>query len=87
MGDSAEVDLEPEDGSGRMGTATLSKAEGGGVKVVLDVSGLPGRGTMYLAHIHPGTCGEEEKGEEGGGGEDGHSHHEHGAPAPGNRQR
>jgi hypothetical protein len=30
---------------------------------------------MYLAHIHPGTCAEEER----GGAEHGHSHHEHGA--------
>jgi hypothetical protein len=30
---------------------------------------------MYLAHIHPGTCAEEE----GGGAEHGHSHHEHAA--------
>ena len=73
MGDSAEVDLEPENGSGTEGTATLSKAEGGGIKVVLNVSGLPGHGTMYLAHIHPGTCGEEEEGGQG------HSAHEHGA--------
>jgi hypothetical protein len=74
MGDSAEVDLEPENGSGTEGTATLSKAEGGGVKVVLNVSGLPGRGTMYLAHVHPGTCGEDEE-----GAVQGHSAHEHGA--------
>jgi hypothetical protein len=46
------------------------------VKVVLRVSGLPKSGTMYLAHIHPGTCAEEEA---AGGGEHGHSHHEHGA--------
>jgi uncharacterized protein (DUF305 family) len=74
VGDSAEVDLEPENGSGTGGTATLSKAEGGGVRVVLKVSGLPERDTMYLAHVHPGTCGEEE--EEGG---QGPSAHEHGA--------
>jgi uncharacterized protein (DUF305 family) len=73
MGDSAEVDLEPENGSGTEGTATLSEAEGGGVKVVLDVSGLPGRGTMYLAHVHPGTCGEEQEGGHG------HAAHEHGS--------
>ena len=80
VGDSAEVPLEPAGGSGTKGTATLSKVEGGGVKVVLDVSGLPGSGTMYLAHIHPGTCAEEEGSqEEEGGGEHGHSHHEHGA--------
>jgi uncharacterized protein (DUF305 family) len=74
VGDSAEVDLEPAQGSGTTGTATLSKAKGGGVKVVLKVFGLPSAGTMYLAHIHPGTCAEEEA----GGAEHGHSHHEHG---------
>jgi hypothetical protein len=71
-GDSAEVDLEPANGSGTTGSVTLSKTDGG-VKVVLGVSGLPERSTMYLTHIHPGTCGE---GEEGGG--QGHSAHEHG---------
>jgi uncharacterized protein (DUF305 family) len=74
VGDSAEVKLEPANGSGTTGTATLSKADGGGVKVVLKVFGLPSSGTMYLAHIHPGTCTQEV-----GGGEHGHSHHEHGA--------
>ncbi len=73
VGDSAEVDLEPANGSETTGTATLSKADGGSVKVVLKVFGLPSSGTMYLAHIHPGTCTEEESGEEHG-----HSHHEHG---------
>jgi uncharacterized protein (DUF305 family) len=72
VGDSAEVDLEPANGSETTGTATLSKADDG-VKVVLKVFGLPSSGTMYLAHIHPGTCTEEE-----GGGEHGYSHHEYG---------
>jgi uncharacterized protein (DUF305 family) len=75
VGESAEVDLEPASGSQTTGTATLSKAKGGGVKVVLRVSGLPKSAKMYLAHIHPGTCAEEE----GGGAEHGHSHHEHAA--------
>jgi uncharacterized protein (DUF305 family) len=75
VGDSAEVALEPANGSGTTGTATLSKARGGGVKVVLKVAGLPRSGTMYLAHIHPGTCAEEE----GSEAQHGHSHHEHGA--------
>jgi plastocyanin len=75
VGDSAEVDLKPANGSGTSGTATFSKAKGGGVKVVLKVSGLPKSTKMYLAHIHPGTCAEEE----GSAGEHGHSHHEHGA--------
>jgi hypothetical protein len=73
VGDSAQVPLEPANGSQTTGTATLSKAKGGGVQVVLEVSGLPSSGTMYLAHIHPGTCAEE------GAEEHGHSHHEHGA--------
>ena len=82
VGNSAEVGLEPANGSGTTGTATLSKADGGGVKVVLDASGLPGSGTMYLAHIHPGTCAEEEGGQEGASAvEHAHSHHEHGATA------
>jgi hypothetical protein len=75
VGDSAKVELRPANGSGTRGTATFSKAKGRGVKVVLKVRGLPRSGTMYLAHIHPGTCAEEE----GGAGEHGHSHHEHGA--------
>ena len=75
VGNWAQVELESANGSHTTGTATLSKADGGGVKVVLKVFGLPGSGTMYLAHIHPGTCAEEEE----GGAEHGHSHHEHGA--------
>jgi uncharacterized protein (DUF305 family) len=73
VGDSAHVDLEPANGSGTSGSATLSKTAGG-LKVVLGVSGLPDRGTMYLAHIHPGTCGEEEGGLQGhsGQGDSGH---------------
>jgi uncharacterized protein (DUF305 family) len=75
VGVSAEVDLQPASGSQTTGTATLTKAKGGGVKVVLKVSGLPKSAKMYLAHIHPGTCAEEE----GGAAEQGHYHHEHGA--------
>src|SRR5215203_6643684 len=44
VGNTAEVELEAANGSGTTGTATLSKAEGGGVKIVLEVSGLPIRG-------------------------------------------
>jgi uncharacterized protein (DUF305 family) len=73
VGDSAQVELEAANGSQTTGTATLSKADGGGVKVVLEISGLPSSATMYLAHIQSGNCTEE-----GGGDEHGHSHHEHG---------
>ncbi len=45
------------------------------MKVVVEVSGLPSSGTMYLAHIHPGTCAEE------GAESSGHSGHEHGTHA------
>jgi uncharacterized protein (DUF305 family) len=71
--DSAETNLEPANGSGTSGSVTLSKTSGS-VKVVLNVVGLPEHDTMYLAHIHPGSCGEDEKKES-----QGHSEHEHGA--------
>ena len=76
MGASAEVELEPANGSDTRGTATLSKTDGG-VEVALRVSGLPDSGTTYLAHIHPGTCGEE--GDEGHAAGHKHPGHEHGA--------
>lgn len=74
VGNWAHLELEPANGSHTTGTATLSKADGG-VKVVLKVFGVPSSGTMYLAHIHPGTCAEEEE----GGAQHSHSHHEHAA--------
>jgi hypothetical protein len=46
VGNWAQVELEPANGSQTTGTATLSKREGG-VKVVLEVSGLPKSGTIY----------------------------------------
>jgi uncharacterized protein (DUF305 family) len=70
VGDSAVVDLQAHNGSGTTGKATLSKRDGGGVKVVLEVSGLPRSEKTYLAHIHPGTCEEEAAGGDS---------HEHGA--------
>jgi hypothetical protein len=73
VGDSAEVDLRPQNGSGTTVKATLSKTDGG-VKVVLEVSGLPKSSTTYLAHIHPGTCQEVAA----GGGSHEHTGHEHG---------
>jgi uncharacterized protein (DUF305 family) len=74
VGDSAEVDLEPQNGSDTTGKATLSKTAGDGVRVTLDVRGLPKSSSTYLAHIHPGICGEEE-----GGGSHEHAAHEHGS--------
>jgi uncharacterized protein (DUF305 family) len=73
VGNSAQVELEAANGAQMTGTATLSKADGGGVKVELKDLGLPGSETRYLAHIHPGTCAEDV-----GGVEHGHPHNEHG---------
>ena len=77
MGDSAGVQLKSQNGSHTTGTATLTEA-GGGVRIELNVSGLPEPDTMYLSHIHPGTCAEVVGGVE----EEGAHHeesHEHGA--------
>jgi len=60
VGDSAEVELHPANGSDTRGSATLSESDGG-VKVTLEVSGLPNPSTTYLAHIHQGTCSEAEE--------------------------
>jgi len=66
-GDSATVELEPQNGSHTTGSATVTKSAGGGVSVELTLSGLPKPQTIYLAHVHPGTCA---------GGEEGADHHE-----------
>ena len=78
VGDTAKVYLKPQNGSHTMGSATLSKTEGGGVRMELNVSGLPTPNTTYLAHIHPGTCAAGEQDEGGAAHEEGH-HREHGA--------
>jgi uncharacterized protein (DUF305 family) len=52
----AEVPLVTIERSGVSGTATFEEVDGG-VKVDLEVEGLPKPDTTYLAHIHPGTCG------------------------------
>ena len=71
----ARIAFEPVGASGLSGTATFEEVDGG-VRVDLDVKGLPKPGTTYLAHIHSGTCA---GGEKGGGhehGEDGQHHEE-----------
>ena len=71
----ARLRLEPVDDSGVSGTATFEEAAGG-VRVELNVEGLPKVRTTYLAHVHPGTCGAE--GAEAGGHEGGEDHHQPG---------
>jgi uncharacterized protein (DUF305 family) len=64
VGNSAKVQLEPQNGSHTTGSATLTEFDGGGLRVELSLSGLPNANTTYLAHIHPGTCSEGEEGAE-----------------------
>jgi uncharacterized protein (DUF305 family) len=63
VGHSAKVELKPQSGSYTKGSATLTEAREG-VRVELRLGGLPKPDTMYLAHIHPGTCSEREAGAE-----------------------
>jgi hypothetical protein len=71
-----KLELRPEHGSGVSGTATFKDAKDAkdAIVVVLELRNLPKPETLYLAHIHPGTCAQEqeEEGESHGG------HHEHG---------
>jgi uncharacterized protein (DUF305 family) len=63
VGHSAEVELKPQSGSHAKGSSTLTQVREG-VRVELRLGGLSKPGTMYLAHIHPGTCSEREAGAE-----------------------
>jgi uncharacterized protein (DUF305 family) len=71
----ARLRLEPVDDSGVSGTATFEEVAGG-VRVELEVEGLPKGRATYLAHLHPGSCGAE--GAEVEGYEGGEDHHPHG---------
>jgi hypothetical protein len=64
------LDLRPEHDSGVSGTASFEDISDG-VLVKLDIRNLPKPNTFYLAHIHPGTCSQEEA--EG----EAHEHGEH----------
>jgi hypothetical protein len=61
-GHGTKLAMSPEGGSGVKGTATFEDASRG-VTVELELRNLPKPDTLYLAHIHPGTCaqGEEEE--------------------------
>ena len=83
-----KLELRPEHGSGVSGTATFKDAKDA-IVVVLELRNLPKTDTLYLAHIHPGTCaeGEEVEGEAHEHGEhheeegQAHEHGEHGKHA------
>jgi hypothetical protein len=56
------LQLTPSRGSGVSGTATLTDVEGG-VRVELQMRGLPEAGVEHINHIHePGTCGDDRAG-------------------------
>jgi hypothetical protein len=81
------LNMHPEGNSGVSGTASFEDTSEG-VLVKLKLRNLPKLDTLYLAHIHPGTCAEGETHEHGGAhgeGEYGHEHsggsHEHGGGA------
>jgi hypothetical protein len=78
------LNMHPEGNSGVSGTASFEDTSDR-VIVKLDLRNLPKPETLYLAHIHPGTCAEGESHEHGGAhGEEGYGHehggstHEHG---------
>jgi hypothetical protein len=59
---SVELQLTPSRNSGVSGTATLTDVEGG-VKVELDMRGLPEAGVKHINHIHGGgTCADDRAG-------------------------
>jgi hypothetical protein len=70
---SAKLALHPEGDSGVSGTATFRDIEDG-VVIKLDLRSLPKPNTLYLAHIHPGTCAKEEEEQEGEAHEHGEEH-------------
>jgi Cu/Zn superoxide dismutase len=62
-GEFATVQLAPMNDSGTNGTVTFTDVAEG-VRVDLGVQGLPDPNASYLTHIHPGTCTDEQGGEE-----------------------
>jgi hypothetical protein len=75
---SVKLELRSEHNSGVTGTASFEDISGT-VVVKLKLRDLPKPSTFYLAHIHRGTCAEEEGHKDGGShGEEGYGH-DHGA--------
>jgi hypothetical protein len=60
------VELHPEGDSAVSGSAYFEDTSAG-VVVKLDLRGLPEPETLYLSHIHPGTCADEAEAQEHSG--------------------
>src|SRR5215207_3832489 len=56
---SIRLELSPTNNSGVSGSATFRK-EATGTRVELELRGLPEPNEIYLAHVHPGSCEDEE---------------------------
>src|SRR3712207_1450767 len=54
-----KIELQPTNDSGVKGVAVFTNTDGK-VRVRLALRGLPEPDKMYLAHLHPGTCGDED---------------------------
>ena len=54
-----EIELQPTNDSGVKGVAIITNTDGK-VRVRLTLRGLPEPDKMYLAHIYPGTCEDED---------------------------
>jgi Cu/Zn superoxide dismutase len=56
---SIRLELPPTNNSGVSGSATFTQAATG-TRVELELRGLPEPNEIYLAHVHPGSCEDEE---------------------------
>jgi hypothetical protein len=76
---SVRLELSPTNNSRVRGSATIAKAATGGTRIKLELKGLPEPDEIYLAHVHPGSCENEEHSDAPGGETaDYHGHEEHG---------
>jgi Cu/Zn superoxide dismutase len=56
---SIRLELKPTNNSGVSGSATFTKAATG-TRVELELRGFPEPNDIYLSHLHPGSCEDEE---------------------------
>lgn len=73
---SIRLELRPTKNSGVSGSATLTQAAKG-TRVELELKGLPEPNEIYLAHVHPGSCEDEELSEAPEGESANHHSHEY----------
>lgn len=75
---SIRLELTPTNNSGVSGSATFTKAATG-TRVELELRGFPELNEIYLAHVHPGSCEDEEHSDAPDG--ETANHHNHGRHA------